>query len=55
MENLERNTAHWRELCDSQQQDAIAPATSAAAVATTRQQQSSTRNDSIVEDVDENT
>jgi hypothetical protein len=42
LENLEKNTIHWRELCDSQQQECLSKGLSSG------------RNESIVEDIDEN-
>ena len=49
MENLEKNTAHWREQCDLQQQEPLH--TNKPSI----QQDIRSRNESIVEVVDENT
>ena len=52
MENLEKNTAYWREMCELQKQEPVLLATNRHSL---QQQQEDirSRNESIVESVDE--
>ena len=55
MENLEKNTAYWREMCESQKQEPNVHTTSTNRHSLQQQQDDiRSRNESIVESMDEN-